>query len=40
MLLQEKVIEELYEFREEHEEYFRARFFRCRCKSVAGDTLF
>ena len=28
------MIEELYEFREEHEDYFRARFFRCRCNEA------
>ena len=30
-VIAEKVMDELYEFREEHEEYCRARYFRCRC---------
>ena len=33
------MIEELYEFREEHEEYFRARFFRCRCKWLCAYSI-
>ena len=32
-VITEEGIEELYEFREEHEGYFRVRFFRCRCNS-------